>query len=449
MKFIYKFFLLLSIITFWGCKDNSRKTLSQPTNNKYELPRNWNINILFNEADSVLINDSIPFLTKGNHDMIVYIPINGSSEHGYIVVSHETITIDSIYGDGGGATIFEIQKQGVNWTVISDKFAIDFSKVKQTVLNCGGTLSPNGTIIMAEEMAPQNTLQLKGLDTTKYLPTDFGWMVEVNPKTKKATRKLHNLGRYKHEDIYIMPDNKTMYISNDDTPTVLFKFIADSAGKYNQGQLYAYNQKDSISWIPLPMDKENLNNARDVAISKGATMFVRHEWLTVVNNVLYITETGNDKINWKKYIKLGGSPASYFIVNNDSISNDSHGRILSLDLKNNKLNVFTEGTKTFSNPDCITNITIDSTQYLIVAEDIIGQDKGRSSETEWGNGLWLLNIETKASRKIMQAPKGSEITGLNVTPDQKTLFLNIQHPDKNVKSLNGSTTLAIGIGEEK
>lgn len=449
MKFIYKLALLSSIISLWSCQKSNEKTLSQAANNHYSLPRNWTVDVLFDEADYVLVNDSTSLLTKGKHDMIVYMPIKGSSAHGYLVVSHETISLDSVYGDGGGATIFEVQKQGLNWKVVSKKTTIDFSTVKQTALNCGGKLSPNGTILMAEEFAPKNTSELRGLDSTKYLPTDFGWIVEVNPKSKKAIRKLHGLGRYKHEDVYVMPDNKTIYISNDDTPAVLFKFIATSAGNYAEGQLYAYNQKDSINWIPLPMDKASLNNARDIAINKGATMFVRHEWLSLVDNQLYITETGNDDIFWKDYMKMGGVPASYFSIDKDSTSHDPFGRILQLDLKTDKLSIFKEGSTEFYNPDCLTNITIDSTQYLLVAEDIIGQDKGRSSEQKWGNGLWLFNLATKKGRLIMQAPKGSEITGLNVTPDQKTLFLNIQHPDKAIKELNGSTTLAISIHPEK
>ncbi len=447
MKRVYFPLMLICSFLISSCEKKTKRTLSKPSQNSYNLPLNWSLDVLFDEKDTVILNDSTTVLTKGNHDMIVYIPIDGSSEKGYLCVSHETIIRDSLRGDGGGATIFEIAKRGLHWNVLSKKYAIDFSTVNQTALNCGGKLTPNGTILMAEEICPENNKELRNLDSSKYLPTNFGWIVEVNPITKKAIRKLRNLGRYKHEDILVMPDNKTMYMTNDDTPAILFKFIADSVAVYTKGKLYAYNEKDSIHWIALPMDKISLENARHVAIEKGATMFVRHEWLSVVGNRLYITETGNDIVNWKEAIKRGGIPASYFKLNRDSISHDFFGRVLSLDLHNDSLSIFYEGNSTFFFFFCIANITMDSVEYLILAENIIGETKNRSLETEWGNGLWLFNIKTKVTRKIMQAPKGSEITGLNVTPNQRTLFVNIQHPDESVKTLNGSTTLAIQIGD--
>ena len=53
------------------------------------LPSNLNAEVLFSQTiDSVLRNDGLKFPAKGNHDMIAYIPINGSSKHGHLFVSH-------------------------------------------------------------------------------------------------------------------------------------------------------------------------------------------------------------------------------------------------------------------------------------------------------------------------------------------------------------------------
>ena len=55
------------------------------------LPENFKTKILFSQTiDSVVRKDGLKFPAKGNHDMIAYIPINGSSKHGWLYVSHET-----------------------------------------------------------------------------------------------------------------------------------------------------------------------------------------------------------------------------------------------------------------------------------------------------------------------------------------------------------------------
>lgn len=47
------------------------------------------------------------------------------------------------------------------------------------------------------------------------------------------------MGRYSHENAVVMPDRKTVYLTDDGTDTVFFKFIADVAGNLGAGTLYA------------------------------------------------------------------------------------------------------------------------------------------------------------------------------------------------------------------
>jgi len=449
MKKPLYFIPFLVILITLSCQQKAQRKLAEVQDNTFGLPIQSTYNVLFDENDSISVGlKLVP--TKGNHDMTVYIPINGSSTHGYLVVSHEVFTKDSILGDGGGATFFEVQKQGENWNVIGQYKNIDFSPVKHTVYNCGGKLTPKGTILMAEEYFPQSNSAISTLDTINNQYQDFGWVVEVDPMTQKAVQKLKSLGRYKHEDIYPMPDRKTLYITNDDDPSFLFKFIADTLDVYTKGKLYAFSESDTVPWVLLPNDSLSLQNIGEVANQLKATIFIRHEWMTVVNNVLYITETGKDEINWQKQMKLGGQPASYFKLKKDSTFKDPYGRILALDLKTNKIKVLLEGMPEFANPDCITSLIIKGTPYLVVAEDIIGKDKKRSNKKHWGNQLWLINLTTLEKKVIMQAPKGSELTGIVFTPDRKTMFVNIQHPaDKKENPIRVSSTLAIqGIIED-
>ena len=45
----------------------------------------------------------------------------------------------------------------------------------------------------------------------------------------------YTMGRYSHENAQVMPDNKTVYLSDDGYDTVLYKFVADAPGDLSRG----------------------------------------------------------------------------------------------------------------------------------------------------------------------------------------------------------------------
>ena len=47
------------------------------------------------------------------------------------------------------------------------------------------------------------------------------------------------MGRYSHENAVVMPDEKTVYLTDDGYDTVLFKFVANTPGDLSAGTLYA------------------------------------------------------------------------------------------------------------------------------------------------------------------------------------------------------------------
>jgi secreted PhoX family phosphatase len=42
--------------------------------------------------------------------------------------------------------------------------------------------------------------------------------------------------------------------------------------------------------------------------------------------------------------------------------------------------------------------------------------------------------KTREIRRFLTGPKGCEITGVIATPDQRTMFVNIQHPGEETKA---------------
>jgi len=126
---------------------------------KLIIPSNLTSTILFTgNVDQVVTHDGRTAPAKKHHDMTAYMPIDGSSEHGWLYIGHETNYGDDVLGDGGGATMFEVKLENGEWKVVSDFNNVDFSSVRGTGRNCGGSVAPNGMIYTCEETVPQNFL---------------------------------------------------------------------------------------------------------------------------------------------------------------------------------------------------------------------------------------------------------------------------------------------------
>src|SRR5690606_4740526 len=95
-------------------------------------------------------------------------------------------------------------------------------------------------------------------------PYDYGYIVELtNPKAAAPVPvKQFTLGRMAHENPVIMPDRKTVYLTDDGFKKGFYKFIADTAGDLSAGTLYAAKVTQdatrnsskagiNISWIEL------------------------------------------------------------------------------------------------------------------------------------------------------------------------------------------------------
>ncbi|MDV7144112.1 DUF839 domain-containing protein [Tropicimonas sp. TH_r6] len=136
----------------------------------------------------------------------------------------------------------------------ADSMMIDFSAVQGTWVNCFGTLSPWSTPLTSEELyfdttADWNNAEYKYIDGVEALasyvgnwpnPYRYGYIVEITDPTGSANPVKHfTMGRYSHENSVVMPDDKTVYLSDDGTDVVVFKFIADTAGDLSAGTLFA------------------------------------------------------------------------------------------------------------------------------------------------------------------------------------------------------------------
>jgi secreted PhoX family phosphatase len=144
---------------------------------------------------------------------------------------------------------------------------LDFSHLNGGWVHCAGSVSPWGTHIGSEEYPPNakqwrdGNIDSYNAEMVRYFPQargamesqlpalaldymnpyDYGFVVEVDVKSFKNAdvMKHYSMGRVAIELAYVMPNEKTVYISDDGSRVGLFRYEADVAGDLTSGTLYA------------------------------------------------------------------------------------------------------------------------------------------------------------------------------------------------------------------
>jgi secreted PhoX family phosphatase len=81
-----------------------------------------------------------------------------------------------------------------------------------------------------------------GGDASQLNPYDYGWPVEVKVKNRKGETEVikhYAMGRTALELAYVMPDQRTVYLTDDGTNVGLFMFVANLRSDLSAGNLYA------------------------------------------------------------------------------------------------------------------------------------------------------------------------------------------------------------------
>jgi uncharacterized protein len=201
------------------------------------------------------------------------------------VVSHFETRPAAVY-----VTRVEQDADGVLAAV--DTRPVDFSADWGLWVPCAGSVTPWGTHLGSEEYEPdaakvegaKSVDELKKLDedptamamyfgfdpakddlaafTKVFSPYAYGYITEiaVGVDGKATAGKHYAMGRFAHELGKVMPDQKTVYLSDDGTNVGLYRFVADVSGKLDDGTLYVAKWTQisaenggtaDISWIDL------------------------------------------------------------------------------------------------------------------------------------------------------------------------------------------------------
>ncbi|SUD44959.1 UxpB [Pseudomonas fluorescens] len=327
----------------------------------------------------------------------------------------------------------------------------------------------------------------------------YGYIVEIDPYNA-STRAVKRtaLGRFRHEGCWpglTTAGKPVVFYSGDDSQNeYLYKFVSTAlwdpadanpsdrlatGAKYmDSGKLYVarFNADGSGNWLLLDVASPTVDgstlgakftdlpgiilNTRGAADAVGATPMDRPEWTSVnpLNGDVYLTLTNN---------------TSRTVANaaNPRVKN-KHGHIIRWHDADNQVSftwdIFVFGANAAGAPDInrsgLTTLnqfaspdgmTFDSRGVMWIQTD-----NGEKTLTDYTNDQMLVVIPTNMVdaqgkqvpvnaqnqadlRRFFVGPNGSEVTGVTFTPDNKTVFVNIQHPD-NWPSTGVATDVTVG-----
>lgn len=301
----------------------------------------------------------------------------------------------------------------------------------------------------------------------------FGWVVEIDPFNPQATPRKHTaLGRIKHEgaEVTITPSGRVaVYMGDDQRFEYIYKFVSKNAyrpGNGNrahnmrlleEGTLYVarFNEDGSGQWLPLVHGQNGLTaengfadqgevlvKTRMAADLLGATKMDRPEWISadpLASGSLYCTLTNNsdrgkdgkpgpDAANPRANNRFGHI-IHWQEQNGDGTQTAFKWDILVLagradaEKAEHKGNI--KGSE-FGSPD---GLSFDYRGVLWIQTDVSASTLNQKEYAGMGNNQMVATIPGSGEyRRFLTAPNGAEVTGIAFTPDNKTLFINIQHP---------------------
>jgi secreted PhoX family phosphatase len=293
-------------------------------------------------------------------------------------------------------------------------------------------------------------------------PAKYGWVVEHDPYDASFTPRKHTaLGRFRHENTAFRAQSGkpfVLYMGDDIRGGGVYKFVSDlpfRAGRrqenlriLEQGTLFIArwepegrrrfaNSGDRTpisategtgTWREVS-DAELVDTQRLIRAAVGATVFDTH----------FATNRPED-------VEVDEDGTVWIALTNNSDVKDAHGSIRTLREAGNDPTAtsFTwkeyaaggptgrgPGEEGFSSPD---NLVFDKAGNLWVVTDISSSSlnvRGRPEEYHANNAVFMIPRSGPGAGiafRFANAPIQAEATGPYFTPDERTLFINIQHP---------------------
>jgi secreted PhoX family phosphatase len=298
----------------------------------------------------------------------------------------------------------------------------------------------------------------------------FGWVTEINPFDPRSTPvKRTALGRIKHEGAWVQEANDgrvVVYMGDDEQFEYIYRYVSRLPWRQslrrgihplNDGTLYVarFDAAGFGEWLPLTPDNPKLAgrtladiliNTRGAADAVGATKMDRPEWIDTFPDTLTAIATLTNNSRRGATGQAGTDPANPRSAN-------AFGHIIQWSyqkdwteptfkweffaLAGDPQNAATGSTimgDKYGSPD---GIYVAPSGRLWIQTDVSGSTINTGSYAGFGNNQMLCaDPVTRETRRFLVGPNVCEVTGAFVTPDERAMFVGIQHPGEAPTGVN-------------
>lgn len=311
-------------------------------------------------------------------------------------------------------------------------------------------------------------------------PNRFGWIVELDPYDPSSKPVKHTaLGRFRHQGASVIVNPKdsrvVVYMGDNGLFEYIYRFVSKEPLNYkdrsknmtllDEGTLYTakFNDDGTLTWLPLvhgqgKLTPENgfasqadvLIDTRRAAQLMGATPMDKPEDVRVnpVSGRIFALLSSNPGRSFQD--KNAANPRTYntagHIIEIAALTGNHTDEVFGWDffilagdpMGRNTKAMYGNGVSRNGWFSCPDNCAFDSKGRIWITTD----QGVLQRSLQIGDGLYASDTKGPAAavtKLFYRAPIGAELCGPSFTPDNKTLFVSVQHPGEGADVKGPST----------